>query len=332
MIILFATMAFKLLSIPILTDVSITDNESITIKYKIVNFEKDIEIELGCFKNQTEIKINTNHIKGDIFSIQSKQNYSISINKLGLPKDFNLKEYRILPKMIYQDRIYYEMQEIKKGSYPLKSKDNVIELIDTYKFYISKFEITNEQFAAFVDADGYEFQEYWDVSSNLMSKNDIGWYYLAKFKMALPLEWSFKDLPYYQKASSNFKYGPVTDIRWFEAHAFANWMQCELPTFDQMCVGFALSKSSADSMFTGIAEFSNGKYPIQKIHDGVAEWLESGVEPTSMSCAGCNEMYFIENSSDYLQDNISYAVKCPLFRAPFLGSRIVINANRSKIK
>lgn len=332
LIIFFTMIAFNLLSVPIMTDVNISEGDSIIIKYDITNFEQGIKIDLGCFKGQTNVKIDTARVKGDFSIIKSKPHYRISINKSALPSDFTLKEYIILPKMLYNGRIYYEMQKINTGSYPIKTEDNVIEMVDTHQFYISKFEITNEQFEAFVNADGYEFQEYWEISPNLMSKNDIGWYYLAKFKMTLPLGWDFRNTPYYQKADSNFKYGPVSNVRWFEIYAFSNWMDCELPTFDQMRVGFSLSKSSGKSIYSGITEFHNGTFPIQKIHDGVAEWLESGVEPTSMSCAGCNEMYFIENSSEYLQDNISYAVKCPLFRAPFLGARIVVNTNKSKIK
>ncbi|MDO9577686.1 MAG: SUMF1/EgtB/PvdO family nonheme iron enzyme [Candidatus Cloacimonadales bacterium] len=83
----------------------------------------------------------------------------------------------------------------------------MIEMISTKEFYISKFEVTNEQFRAFVNDDGYEFQEYWMVDPALMSKSGIGWIYQAKYRMTLPFEWSFSNNPFWRKAESNFIYG-----------------------------------------------------------------------------------------------------------------------------
>ena len=326
-ILIFFSMALN--AVPILTNVFIKNADSLYISFEILNLDaKFTKLDVACFNDSIEYKINADFES----KILNEGMNDISIKKELLPQDFDLKRYKILPKLLYKGRIYYEMKKINGGSYPYSVDKKTMELVTVRDYYISKFEITNEQFAAFVNADGYEFQEYWEISSNLMSKEDIGWYYLSKYKMTLPHGWSFKENPFYKKAPSHFRYSPVTNIRWFEAYAFANWMECELPTFEQMQVAFVKSKVSGKGKFSGISEFKNGKYPLQKIRDGVSEWLESGVEPNSIACAGCNEMYLIENNSDYVLDKLSYAVKCPLFRAPFLGSRIVINTDRSRIK
>ena len=319
-----------LTAVPILTDVSISDSSDVRINFKIENLPEDnVRLEVVCFNDSTELQIFSSAEK----DCSLKEGFNtITIKKSVFPDDYNVTKYMILPKLIYNGRIYYEMQVIKSGSYPYNVEKGIMDLVTVKKFYISKFEITNEQFEAFVNADGYEFQEYWEISPKLMGKSDIGWYYLSKYKMTLPHGWKFANKPYYKDADSHLKYGPVTNIRWFEAYAFANWMGYELPTFEQMKVAFIKSKQSHKAMYSGITEFINGRFPLQKIKDGVSEWLESGVEPNSISCAGCNEMYFIENNSDYMPDKISYSVKCPLFRAPFLGARLVKNTDRESIK
>ena len=318
-------------AIPILTDVTVSNlPDTVKVEFNLINLPSDsVSIQIACIKDTIEVKIPPKSI---LKTNPAEGKNEIKILKNALPKDFNLTAYRVFPKLIHNGRIYYEMKKFDRGSYPYVVEKNVMDVVTVNKFYISKFEATNEQFRAFVNADGYEFQEYWEISPKLMSKNDIGWYYLSKYKMTLPHGWSFKEKPYYKKAVSHFKYGPVTNIRWFEAYAFANWMGYELPSFEQMQVAFSKSKVSKSKMYSGITDFINGKYPLQKIRDGVSEWLESGVEPNSMACAGCNEMYFIENNSDYVLDKLSYTVKCPLFRAPFLGTRFVINTDRKKIK
>jgi len=314
---------------PFLLDVSIAGTDRIEIYYRIENPVEQMKIDLGCFQRSDKeiIRIEEDFISGDFGIIGKKGNYFLEINPQGLPVNFNLEEYIIFPKLLYQDKIYYEMEKIPSGSYPVFKENNVIEMVPTKEFFISKFEITNEQFLSFVNADGYEFQEFWEIDPTLMSKSNIGWFYQARYKMSLPFGWSFGNEPLFNEADSNFLYGPVTNIRWFEANALCNWMEGEMPTLKQIEIAFHKSEKSDDEIFNGISNFIKSGFPLQKIQDGVSEWLMSGVDPSSAACGGCNEMFVLKNNSNRRFERIFTLLKCPLYREVDLGFRLVVEMN-----
>jgi hypothetical protein len=327
LIAIFILVISRLSAIPILLNVEIIQQDRIVISWQIENPAEDMKIEIGCFRRSDKeiIEIPSESITGDFGFLEKKDLYELQIILDGLPQDFNLADYIIFPKLIYNDRIYYEMEKFKDGAYGVIIAENIIEMISTQEFYISKFEVTNEQFRAFVNADGYEFQEYWMIDPALMSKSSIGWIYQAKYRMTLPFEWSFSKNPFWKEAESNFIYGPVTNVRWFEANAFCNWMQGEMPTLKQVQVAFYNSVECKDEMFSGISVFKDNSFPLQKVRDGVSEWLMSGVEPSSASCAGCNEMFVMINNANRKWNYVVTLLKCPLFRNANLGFRIVID-------
>ena len=326
-VIIFILGISGLSAIPILLDVKIIQQKEVVISWQIENPAEDMKIEIGCFRKADKeiIEIPSESVTGDFGLLEKKDFYKLQIILDRLPQDFNLADYIIFPKLIYNDRIYYEMKKIKDGAYGSLQEGNVIEMISSKEFYISKFEVTNEQFRAFVNADGYEFQEYWMIDPALMSKSSIGWIYQAKYRMTLPFEWSFSKNPFWKEAESNFIYGPVTNVRWFEANAFCNWMQCEMPTLKQIQVAFYNFIECKDDMFSGISILKDNSFPLQKVRDGVSEWLMSGVEPSSASCAGCNEMYVMVNNANQKWNYVVTLLKCPLFRNANLGFRIVID-------
>ncbi|MCK4654304.1 MAG: SUMF1/EgtB/PvdO family nonheme iron enzyme [Candidatus Cloacimonetes bacterium] len=326
-IIIFILVVSGLSAIPILLNVEIIQQNEIVISWKIENPAENMKIEIGCFRKADKeiIEIPSESVTGDFGFLEKKDFYELQIILDGLPQDFMLDDYIIFPKLIYNDRIYYEMKKFKAGAYGVIMAENIIEMISSKEFYISKFEVTNEQFKAFVNADGYEFQEYWMIDPALMSKSIIGWIYQAKYRMTLPFEWSFSKNPFWKKAESNFIYGPVTNVRWFEANAFCNWMQGEMPTLEQIQVAFYNSVECKDDMFSGISIFKDNSFPLQKVWDGVSEWLMSGVEPSSASCAGCNEMFVMINNANQKWNYVVTLLKCPLFRNANLGFRFVID-------
>ena len=102
-------------------------------------------------------------------------------------------------------------------------------------------------------------------------------------------------------------------------------MQDEMSTMKQVQVAFYNSVESKDDMFSGISIFKDNCFPLQKVRDGISEWLMSGVEPSSASCAGCNEMYVMVNDANQKWNYVVTLLKCPLFRNANLGFRIVID-------
>ncbi len=328
-IVLFIGIVFQLelLAVPKMINVHIILADTISISWKIDDPEDNMRIELGCFETKTKkiIEIEERFVSGDFGKIEIKPEYQLRILNDAFPE--NTGEYTIFPKLIFNEKIYYEMELIQDGCYHILIAKNVIEAVSTRAFYVSKFEITNEQFCAFINSDGYEIYKFWKIAKDIMSNIDVGWNYQGKLSMSKPHGWNLQNDPPWKEADSNFQYGPVTDIRWFEANAFSNWMECRLPNIKQIKSVFSESDYESDLIYGNFYMDSDGYFPLQNVKGGVSEWLASGVPPVAISCsAGCNEMFFMNNNADNSNEPFGYLVKCPLFRNSVLGFRIVIAA------
>ena len=326
-IVLFVGIVFQLelSALPKMLDVHIICTDSILISWKIDDPENDMQIELGCFETETKkiIEIEERFVNGDFGMIEIKPEYQLKILDDAFPAE--AKEYTIFPKLIFNERIYYEMDLIPAGNYHVLISNNIIEAVSTRAFYVSKFEITNEQFNAFINSDGYEIYEFWKIAKDIMSNRDVGWNYQGKLLMSKPYGWDLQNDSPWIDAASNFKYGQVTNIRWFEANAFSNWMECRLPDIEQIKVIFSESKHESERIYDNLYLDSGGFFPLQNVRSGVSEWLASGVPPFAVSCsAGCNEMFFMKNNADNSNEPFEYLVKCPLYRNSVLGFRVVI--------
>ena len=327
LIVLFVGIVFQLdlLAVPKIIDVHINIADTISISWRIDDPEDNMQIELGCFETKTKemIEIEKRFVSGDFGNIEAKPEYQIKILSDAFPE--NSDKNTIFPKLIFNGRIYYEMELIPAGRYYVHTGKNVIEEVSTRAFYISKFEITNEQFYAFINSDGYEIYEFWKIAKDIMSNIDVGWNYQGKLLMSKPHGWNFENDPPWKDADSNFRYSPVTNIRWFEANAFSNWMECRLPNVKQIKSAFSESQYESEQIYENLYLNSDGVFPLQNVRGGVSEWLASGVPPVAISCsAGCNEMFFIENNADSSNKPFGYMVKCPLYRNSALGFRVVI--------
>ena len=115
-------------------------------------------------------------------------------------------------------------------------------------YYIGKYEITNEQYAKFIDAGGYDNEIYWIIDSEYNEDPDSGWEWKKNYEENVdgvvkkgldcprfvvsysdyPFEvggWDLSDTPYYKNcAYSNQADTPVLGASWHEAYAYCKWL------------------------------------------------------------------------------------------------------------
>ncbi len=78
-------------------------------------------------------------------------------------------------------------------------------------YWVAKYPITVQQYRQFIDAGGYANQDYWTPS---------GWEWKVAMKRVQPLYWGDERFMDDNQA--------VVSIYWYEAVAYANWLQSEL--------------------------------------------------------------------------------------------------------
>ena len=93
-------------------------------------------------------------------------------------------------------------------------------------FYIDKHEVTNAQFEAFIQADGYNTRKYWTKE---------GWDFIQKerFFYIYPGREFYridKPLGFGKNSVSTAPDHPVIGVSWYEASAYAKWAGKRLPT------------------------------------------------------------------------------------------------------
>ena len=97
-------------------------------------------------------------------------------------------------------------------------------------FFIDKFEVTNKDYKKFVDAGAYKKKEFWKVDF-IEDNRVIPWEeainkFTDKTGSPGPATWEHNT---YQKGKENF---PVSGVSWYEAKAYADFVNKDLPTGD----------------------------------------------------------------------------------------------------
>ncbi|HEX8073171.1 MAG TPA: SUMF1/EgtB/PvdO family nonheme iron enzyme [Pyrinomonadaceae bacterium] len=130
-----------------------------------------------------------------------------------------------------------DMIEVAAGAFPLGAEnsasfvyDNELpaHLVDVPAFKIARLLTTNEEFAEFVAAGGYERREWWD---------EEGWTWREREGWACPLYWArASNEANGWRARTMFDEGalalshPVVGVSWYEAEAYARFAGKRLPT------------------------------------------------------------------------------------------------------
>jgi ergothioneine biosynthesis protein EgtB len=150
-------------------------------------------------------------------------------------------------------------------------------------FALASRPVTNGEYIAFVEDDGYQRPEFW---------LSLGWMTVNEQRWNAPLYWTKRDAIWWNFTLSGFRpvdeSEPVTHISYFESDAYANWAGARLPT------EFEWERAALDCTVKGnfvetelfhpapIAESSEPQAQTQDFHQmfgDVWEWTRSAYSP-----------------------------------------------------
>lgn len=206
-------------TLPIVTNVGIAAREdSIRITYDVVDPDGDAMTVLLRFAgSDVLLEAAGEGVVGDLGGgVTSGEDKAIAVARAALPTDLSEP---LVPRVLASDGrgLGGEMIPVDAASGP--------------DFLIDRFELTNEQFAAFVRSDGYEFMDYWIIDDGSLEITETGWNYAGRFRWQAPRYWDpTADPPWSTDPWSSHATSPVLGISWFEAYAYCKWAGRRLPT------------------------------------------------------------------------------------------------------
>ena len=186
---------------------------------------------------------------------------------------------------------FNEMVEVKAGEFTLGN--DAIEALDNERpahkihldtYWLDRYPVTCKQYSLFMAAGGYRQRQYWSKA---------GWQWLQQNPVSQPLYWS---------NSSDWLDRPVCGVSYYEAEAYANFVQKRLPTeaeWEKAAYGSSLNCNHSrlighTSPVTAYTEVS--KYGCQDMLGNVWEWTSSWFagypQFTHYPYPGYSEVYF----------------------------------------
>ncbi len=156
-------------------------------------------------------------------------------------------------------------------------------------FAIAKAPVTNEEFAAFVDAGGYRRAEFW---------SDEGWKWLGASGAQHPVYWLRSgegdwNIRQFDQVETLPLHQPVIHVNWFEANAYCSWAERRLPTESEWEAA-ALGEPASDGLKSKKRTYPWGETrpePRYANLDGYAlGCIDVGALPDGDSAFGCRQM------------------------------------------
>lgn len=177
-------------------------------------------------------------------------------------------------------------------------------------FLMDKYEVTNKEYKAFMDAGGYRNPKFWDTviyqNGKVISLEAALKLFVDKTGRQGPANWEAGSYP---NGQENF---PVTGISWYEAVAYAAYAQKQLPTIFHWSVAAETSRTQfivALSNFNGKGTTAVGtnagysSYGVYDIAGNAREWCGNSNETREAHYilgGGYNDPTYAFNDS-YLQ-------------------------------
>ena len=199
--------------------------------------------------------------------------------------------------------------------------------VEVPAFLMDKYEVTNEQFQAFVAAGGYANADYWEGLDFTKDGRQLSWHEAkAEFKdqtgQAGPSTWKGGTYPQGQE-----RY-PVSGVSWFEASAYARFAGARLPTIHHWQRAACLEESGLIVPHSNFAVGGTavvGRFPGMG-HTGLYDMAGNVKEWCSTATDDSGRQHFIMGGS-YGEQTYRFAgrsLRPPWNRTPGNGFRCVI--------
>jgi len=194
--------------------------------------------------------------------------------------------------------------------------------VDLPDYWMDKYEVTNEKFKQFVDAGGYQKQDYWKQPF-VENGRTLSWKEgMSRFRDKTgrpgPATWELGNFP---EGESDY---PVTGVSWYEAAAYAEYARKDLPTI------YHWRSAARKHDFADIVPLSNfsghslaavgryqgmGPYGTYDMAGNTKEWCRNATGNKRFILGGAwNEPSYMFNVPD---------AQSPFDRAPTYGFRCV---------
>lgn len=211
--------------------------------------------------------------------------------------------------------------------------------VEVAPFRIARAPVTNAEFAAFIDAGGYQRQEWWSYQ---------GWVWRQKTQATQPLYWQRDGQGWLQQHFDMVlpwrPHAPVTHVTWYEAEAYCHWAGRRLPSEAE----WELAASAEPTADGGSITTRKRRYPWgdaaptperANLDTRFLGCVDVGAFPAGDSAFGCRQMAgnVWEWTADAFYPFPGYVVDYPYreYSAPWFGYRKVLKggawATRSRL-
>jgi formylglycine-generating enzyme required for sulfatase activity len=175
-------------------------------------------------------------------------------------------------------------------------------------FLVDAYEVTNDQFARFINAGGYANATFWPatmiVNGRSVPRVEALRLFVDRTNLPGPRAWSGGRFPDGQARH------PVSGVSWYEASAYARWVRKELPTLAQW---WRAAMDTAAEGFPWGADTRTAEKRANFGHDGTKD---VGSLPSGISVFGCYDM--AGNVREWLRDEQSGSARRSLTGGSFL--------------
>lgn len=184
-----------------------------------------------------------------------------------------------------------EMLKVEGGEFTIGS--NAVDALDNERpahqiyletYWIDRHPVTCRQYAQFMTAGGYQQRQYW---------SEAGWQWLQQNPVNQPLYWSHH---------ADWLDHPVYGVSYYEAEAYANFVQKRLPTeaeWEKAALGASLNSNHSRLIghTTPVNTYSEvSQYGCQdmlgNVWEWTASWFDDYPEFTAYPYPGYSQVYF----------------------------------------